>query len=95
MGTGSPEIRTALCRRFACPVAHGVVVPLEMGVPVAILGQIMVFRWLQARNTPPDSDCVSRRSVGRLPDDVLCVELTAWRKTIANTGPASSTTSGM
>ena len=29
---------------LACPVAHGVVVPLEMGVPVAILGQIMVFR---------------------------------------------------
>ena len=55
----------------------------------------MAFRRLQARNTPSDSDGVGRRGVSRLLDNVLRMEVTAWKRTIANTGSASSTICGM
>lgn len=38
VGAGSPEIRSAPCRTSACPVAHGAVATVEMGVPLAFLG---------------------------------------------------------
>lgn len=72
------EIRAASCRRFACPMAYGAIAPMEMGVPLAVWRQVVVFRRLQARNTPPGSDYVGECGIGRLPDDVLCVEVTAW-----------------
>ena len=72
VGAGESEIRAALCRCPACPMAHGAVATVEMGVSLAVWRQVVAFRRLQARNSPLGSDRVGECCIGRLSYFVLC-----------------------
>lgn len=95
VGTGSPEVRISVCLNSACFLADRGVAPVEMGVPVAVLRQTVVFRRLQAGNETPHIYRYPQHSVNCRPDNVLCVKVTVWERVIANTGSVSSTTCGM
>ena len=95
MGAGSPEIRISVCRNSACFLADRGVAPVEMGVRVAVSRQAVAFRRLQARNETPHIYCHTQHSVDCQPDNVLYLEVTAWKRAGINIGFASLIICGM
>lgn len=95
VGAGSPEIRISVCRNSACFLADRGVAQVEMGVRVAVPRQVVVFRRLQARNETPHIYRYTQHRVDCRPDNVLYLEVTAWKRAGINIGFASSTICGM